>query len=86
MDNHQLQGQIIEPGNQKVIDGLNCMVINMKCRGELEKVYDFFASLQRLDRAVKIQRVMLRNEAGYSGNVNMSTEAVVYSSAGKEEG
>lgn len=86
MDAHNLKGQVIEPGNQKVENDLNCILINMKCRGGLEEIYDFFASLQRLDRAIRIQQVRLKNNDGYSGNVNMSTEAVVYSTAGKEKG
>jgi len=86
MDEHQLEDQIIEPGKQKVMYELNCMLINMKCKGKLREIYNFFVSLQNLDRTVRIQQVRLGNSGNYSGKVNMSTEVAVYSTTDGQKG
>jgi Tfp pilus assembly protein PilO len=86
MDKYNLKDQVIEPAEQTNKDNLGCILINMKCTGQLEDFYRFFDSLQNMNRKVRIQDVQLKNDNNYQGNVNMNTKAVVYSMIDKKQG
>jgi Tfp pilus assembly protein PilO len=78
MNSHNLKGQFIEPGEEVEGEELNYIPVNMKCRGRLKQIFEFYKSLQSLERLVRIEEVKLLNENNFSGEVNMQTQAVVY--------
>ena len=86
MKEHNLNDQIITPGEEIEADKFNCIPVTMRCTGELAQITEFYRQLQSLDRLVRIEQVRLTNDAGYSGRVTMETEAVVYyrTEAGQE--
>jgi len=78
MNGHNLKGQFIEPGEEIEGEELNYIPVNMKCKGRLKQIFEFYKSLQSLERLVRIEEVKLLNENNFSGEVNMQTQAVVY--------
>jgi len=78
MTEHNLKEQVIAPQSEIKTDDLNCIPINMRCKGRLIQVFEFYKKLQRLDRLVRIERVKLVNDGSFSGEVNMETNAVIY--------
>ncbi|OHB77072.1 MAG: hypothetical protein A2Z25_20015 [Planctomycetes bacterium RBG_16_55_9] len=86
MNEHSLKEQIIEPGEAVEADRFNCIPVNMRCKGRLRQIYEFYGRLQALDRLVRIEQVKLSNDAGYSGQVSMETKAVIYYRAGMGQG
>lgn len=78
MNSHNLKGQFVEPGEEVEGEELNYIPVNMKCRGRLKQIFEFYKSLQSLERLVRIEEVKLLNENNFSGEVNMQTQAVVY--------
>jgi len=78
MNSHNLKGQFIEPGEEVEGEELNYIPVNMKCRGKLKQIFEFYKSLQSLERLVRIEEVKLLNENNFSGEINMQTRAVVY--------
>jgi Tfp pilus assembly protein PilO len=78
MNGHNLKGQFIEPGEEVEGEELNYIPVNMKCKGRLKQVFEFYKSLQNLERLVRIEEVKLLNEEDFSGEVSMQTRAVVY--------
>lgn len=78
MNGHNLKGQFIEPGEEVEGEELNYIPVNMKCNGRLKQIFEFYKSLQSLERLVRIEEVKLLNEKNFSGEVSMQTRAVVY--------
>ena len=78
MTEHNLSEQVVAPSQEIEADGLNCIPINMKCKGRLAQVFQFYKQLQRLDRLVRVEQVKLVNDSDFGGEVNMETKAVIY--------
>ena len=78
MDEHNLSEEHIEPGEEIVKEKLNCVLVNIQCKGKLAQVFEFYKSLQRLDRSVRIEQVKLANDDNFSGEVSMTTKAIIY--------
>ena len=78
MNAHELSGQKIEPGKEIRTEKVNGIPVDMHCKGRLEQIFGFYKSLQNLDRLVRIDRVELKNGSGFSGNISMQTQAVIY--------
>lgn len=78
MDEHSLSEQQIAPHEQIETAELVCIPVTMKGVGRLEQIRGFCRSLQRLDRAVRIEKFHLINDKDYSGQVHMETEAIIY--------
>jgi len=86
MNEHNLKDQLVQPGKEIQAEGLNCIPVSMKCEGRLEQVFNFFTSLQALDRLIRIEQIDLSNQNGFSGEVSMHTEAVIYYVEGTKPG
>lgn len=78
MTEHNLSEQVVAPSKEIQADGLSCIPINVKCKGRLAQVFQFYKRLQRLDRLVRIEQVNLVNDSDFSGQVSMETKAVIY--------
>ena len=78
MKEHDLNDQVITPGEEIEADKFNCIPVSMRCKGKLAQIAEFYRRLQTLERLVRIEKVKLSNEANYSGQVSMETDAVVY--------
>ena len=87
MSNYSLADQVVQPDKEQEISGLYCIPINMECKGQLEQIFGFFKSVQKLSRVVRIISVELKNDSQFSGQVRMRTKAYIYYHAQpKQEG
>jgi Tfp pilus assembly protein PilO len=86
MNEHNLRGQLIQPGKEIKAGELNCIPVNMQCKGRLSQIFEFYRRVQGLDRLVRIEHVKLVNDGGFSGEVTMQTEAVIYYRAEVRQG
>lgn len=77
MTQYNLSQQVVAPSKEIKGDGLNCIPINMQCKGKLAQMFEFYKSLQDLDRLTRVERVRLTN-TDLSGEVSMQTMAVIY--------
>jgi len=78
MTEHNLSEQVVAPSKEIQADGLSCIPINVKCKGRLAQVFQFYKRLQKLDRLVRVEQVKLVNGSDFSGQVTMETKAVIY--------
>ena len=78
MNEHNLKEQVVETGKEIQTEGLNCIPIDMQCKGRLAQVFEFFKQLQALDRLVRIEKVELVNDGDFGGEVSMKTKVVIY--------
>jgi len=78
MNEHNLQGQMIQLGKEIKAGELNCIPVNMQCKGRLSQIFEFYRRLQGLDRLVRIEHIKLVNDGDFGGEVIMQTEAVIY--------
>ena len=78
MNEHNLSEQVIEPRKEVEAEELNCIPVNMQCKGKLTQIFEFYRRLQGLDRLVRIEQVKLTNDSDYNGQVSMEAMAVIY--------
>jgi Tfp pilus assembly protein PilO len=78
MSQYSLTEQVVAPGKEIKGDGLNCIPVDMQCKGKLVQIFEFYKRLQDLDRLVRIEQVSLTNDADFSGRVSMQTMAIIY--------
>jgi Tfp pilus assembly protein PilO len=83
---HNLRGQLVQPGEEIEADGLSCIPIDMQCKGKLKQIFGFLGSLQALERMVRIERVKLVNDSDFGGEVSMQTRTVIYYTREGEQG
>jgi Tfp pilus assembly protein PilO len=86
MNENALREQLIQPGKEVEGEELNCIPVNIQCKGRLKQIFEFFKSLQVLDRLVRIEQIKLVNDGDFSGEAGMQTKAVIYYRAGTEQG
>jgi type IV pilus assembly protein PilO len=78
MTEHALTDQEVVPGNEIAVDNLNCIPVQMQCKGSLQGVFGFFNDLQRLGRLVRIEKVELKDDGNFLGHITMQTKAVIF--------
>jgi len=78
MNEHNLRGQVIEPHKEIKAEKLNCLPVNMKCKGRLTQIFEFYRRLQGMDRLIRIEQVKLFNDSDFSGEVDMEAKTVIY--------
>lgn len=78
MNEHNLREQVIEPREEVKGDKFCCIPLSMRCKGKLSQMFEFYKQLQGLDRLIRVERIKLKNDNSFSGEVGMETEAVIY--------
>jgi len=78
MTKHNLTEQVVAPAKEIEADGLNCIPVDIKCKGKLTQLFEFYNDLAELDRLVRIEQVILANDEAFIGIVDMHTKAVIY--------
>jgi Tfp pilus assembly protein PilO len=78
MSRYHLSEQVVTPSKEIKANGLNCIAVDMRCKGKLAQIFEFYKSLQDMDRLVRIEQVSLTNDTDLSGQVSMQTMAVIY--------
>jgi len=78
MNEHHLKEQVIAPGKEIEVDELNCIPVNIQCKGGLKQIFEFYRRMQGLDRLIRIEQLKLVNDNDFSGEVSMQTKAFIY--------
>ena len=78
MNKHNLKEQLVQPGKEIESGELRCVPVSMQGKGRLKQIFEFYKSLQGLDRMVRIEQVKLSNDNGFSGEVSMQTRIGIY--------
>lgn len=86
MNENNLNDQSVKPGSDMLIGKLGCIPVDIKCSGRLVNLFEFFKSLQNLDRAVRVVLVNIVNDNALTGELTMETRAVIYYKAQKMKG
>jgi len=84
MTEYDLTEQLVAPGKELKADALNCMPVDMRCKGKLAQIFHFYQRLQESGRLVRIERIKLTNDTDLTGDVIMQTQAVIYYRTGAE--
>lgn len=78
MDKHHLEEQLVQPQQELQTQQANCIPVSVQGKGSLKQIFNFFRSLQRLDRKIRISRVELTNSEEFSfGKSKLSVKAEV---------
>ncbi|MHC4619790.1 MAG: type IV pilus inner membrane component PilO [Planctomycetota bacterium] len=78
MNEHNLAGQLVQPGKELEKEGVFCIPVDLQCKGRLSQIFGFFRSLQSLDRLVRIEQVKLENDRDFTGDVSVQAKTVIY--------
>lgn len=81
MSKHHLQEQSVQPRKEVQAEQVNCIPVNVRGKGNLKQIFQFFKSLQKLDRQIRISRVELTNPKGLNNDeakVSMEVDIGIY--------
>ena len=78
MNKYGLKKQVVNPNVEIQTNDLNCIPVTIQCDGQLSQIFEFFKSLQRLDRIVRIEQITLVNDKNFNGQISMQTKAFIY--------
>ena len=78
MNEYNLREQVIAPLEEIKAEEINCIPVNIQCKGNLQQIFRFYRQLQDLDRLVRIERVKLLNDSDFTGGVRSETKAIIY--------
>ena len=78
MDKYHLEEQLVQPRQELQTGQANCIPVSVQGKGSLKQIFNFFRSLQKLDRKIRISRVELTNsEESSFGKSKLSVKADV---------
>lgn len=78
MDKHHLEEQLVQPQQELQTEQVNCIPVSVQGKGRLKQIFNFFRSLQKLDRKIRISRVELTNNEEFNfGKSKLSVKADV---------
>ncbi|MBN1795237.1 MAG: type 4a pilus biogenesis protein PilO [Sedimentisphaerales bacterium] len=78
MNAYGLTEQQIAPQKEIETGQLNCIAVDMKCKGKLSQIRKFYQDIQHLNRAVRVEEFRLLNDSDLTGNINMETKVIIY--------
>lgn len=84
MTKHHLVDQVVVPGKEWESDSFNGIPIHMTCTGALTNIFQFFTDLHALGRLVRVEKVVLKNDSAFTGQVNMDVNAVIFYQSSKQ--
>jgi Tfp pilus assembly protein PilO len=86
MNEHNLQEQFVQPAGETQAEGLSCIPLSIRCKGDLQQIFGFCKSLQKLERLVRIEQIILTNDSEFKGQVSMQTKAAIYYHSDGQQG
>ena len=78
MNRFNLKDQLVQPGTETHDQDLACIPINIQCSGNIEQIFAFFNSLQKIKRVIRIEQLQLDNDQNLTGLLNAKAKANVY--------
>ena len=78
MTQHHLTDQVVVPGKELRAHDLTCIPVQITCKGTLTDMFDFFTGLQELDRLIRFDKVVFKNNPEFTGQVSMQTDAMIF--------
>lgn len=77
MKKHDLTDQLIQPANETVGNFIACIPISIECTGKLKNIFEFFKSLEKLERLIRIEKLELISKLE-EDTVTVKASAKVY--------
>jgi len=71
------------PGKEFSAGDLGCIPVHLTWHGTLSQVFGFFNRLQTLDRLVRIETMMLQNDAEFTGQLKLEADVVIFHQSGR---
>lgn len=78
MNQHRLTNQVVQRESESEDGRFGTVRIHLECGGSFRQMFEFFRSMQTLDRFIRIEKFTLTNENNYSGQVKLDATARVY--------
>ncbi|MCI0498222.1 MAG: type 4a pilus biogenesis protein PilO [Planctomycetales bacterium] len=74
----RLTDQLVQPGTELTSDTVCCIPLTIECKGTAEQIFMFFQSLEKMDRLIRVDDILLENDSGFSAQVKLTAKANVY--------
>ena len=78
MNRMGLTEQRITPGLEYDIEELTCIPIDIQCRGQFDRIFAFFKSLEKFDRLIQLEQVDMSNTSDYDGLILVRAKLNIY--------
>jgi Tfp pilus assembly protein PilO len=78
MNQRGLTEQVVQRDTESDDSRFGTVRIHLQCGGTFQQMFEFFRSLQTMDRFIRIESFQMTNEADYSGRIKLDAVARVY--------
>jgi Tfp pilus assembly protein PilO len=78
MKEYHLTDQAVLPGKEIEAGHLCCIPVHLTCTGTLSQLFGLFDRVRALDRLVRIETVRFENDAGFTGQLSLQAEVVIF--------
>ena len=78
MNTHNLTDQLVQPGDEIHGERLSRIPLKIRCSGALSQIFEFFRSIEQLDRLIRVEHLDLAGDKDFSGYVTVNAQANVY--------
>jgi Tfp pilus assembly protein PilO len=78
MQKHGLGELVVQPGTETGTLGLSQIPVNIRCKGKLEQIFEFFKSLENFERIIQIEGISLAADNTFDGTVTMQAKVNIF--------
>lgn len=78
MNRHQLDNQVVRPGDETENQNINQVILDIECQGTLNDIFAFIQDIEQMERLVRLEQLELQNDADFSGRVKLVAKALVF--------
>jgi len=78
MNGNHLSDQLVRPGQINCSEGFCSIPLEIQCSGTFENIFEFFRSLERFDRLIRLEEVHLSNASDLSGTLTLQAKAKIF--------
>lgn len=78
MNTCELTEQLVQPGTEIKSDELCCIPLAIECKGTMRQMFQFFQSLEQVERLLQVEKATFENSSDISGLVTLNATVNVY--------
>lgn len=78
MNTRELSERLVEPLSEVEGKTLNCIPLNIECRGRLSQLHGFLRDIEAMERIVRFEAIRFENDKDYSGDLKLIATAKIF--------
>jgi Tfp pilus assembly protein PilO len=78
MEQQGLTELVVQPDMETEIAERSCIPVRIRCKGELIQIFQFFKALEKFERIVQAEEVLLTSDNKFDGDVTMQAKVNIF--------